>query len=657
MASFTLFTVFYFFAFLVFSVNCKFVIVPGNVYVYEYETNLTTDREKPETAIIGLNIIFEVHAKTKNEIIVKITQANTTSRGPNSEFETSKIMPNEDENLDGNTIFNPFGVISNGHKISVVFSSNESVITQNVKKSIAALLDVAIWDYPTKYKGALPGLFGFSYDDNHFREEREKALFHTYRFRNVRLRHDHGKYYLEDSLYFRENKRSEAYIVIQETKEFHYIVNESKNALEEVFTKEEISHYYKVFNQDHGPFGPTLISYQHLMLKSIAKIATEDFKTFFDDKNKTDISGANAVSSMKFPSTPIEKTVEKVNKLAEIIENLYESSLQETKIFEQVENIIFDFRFQTPSEIMAAFKSEHNKADIKQRALIFFNILSVSDDFNKSFKITSALTEEYAQSSESGLREYFIKLMAQYLSSQRILFEEFTVENGKQLFSFCYSYLVRSDKTLRKACLLYLSRVINQNCEFSTNCKSHDVHNFTKKYVEQEGLESALPLDNSDLLLAIEVLSNFRSPLSKNFIKKILLNKEMDNIVRNEAAWALSYFNDEDKIQNVEMFLTLLYDRSEHLEIRVTAFLSVLHSNPRVLLPFLMSNSLDGKRGFYENKQFLSIAIDILRTFASAQSPILPHNIQQDISDVYTKVKDKLEELLGDAETSKYIYL
>ncbi|RWR99756.1 vitellogenin-6-like protein, partial [Dinothrombium tinctorium] len=358
---------------------------------------------------------------------------------------------------------------------------------------------------------------------------------------------------------------------------------------------------------------------------------------------------------MKFPSTPIEKTVEKVNKLAETISNLYKSSLQETKIFEEVENILFDFRFQTPSEIIAAFKSEHNKADIKQRALIFFNILSVSTVFHKSFKITSALTEEYAQSSDSGLREYFIKLMAQYLSSQRILFEDFTVENGKQLFSFCYSDLVRSDKTLRKACLLYLSRVINLNCEFSVNCKRHDVHNFTKKYVEEEGLESVIPLDNSDLLLAIEVLSNFRSPLSKDFIKKILLNKEIDAIVRTEAAWALSHFNDPVEIQNV--FKPLVYDRSEHLEIRVTAFLSVLLSMPRILVPFLMTHSYDNRLNFYENKQFLSFAFEMLKTFESAKFAMLPPYIRNQISNVYAEVKDNYERLLGETDTSKYIYL
>ncbi|RWR98915.1 hypothetical protein B4U79_17096, partial [Dinothrombium tinctorium] len=270
---------------------------PGNVYVYEYETNLTTDREKPETAIIGLNIIFEVHAKTKNEIIVKITQANTTSRGPNSEFETSKIMPNEDENLDGNTIFNPFGVTSNEYKISVVFSSNESVITQNVKKSIASLLDVDMWFWVSDYSEYSFGLLGRSDDNYYIRNDREEVyLSHIHRFRNVRLKHDHGKYYHDQSFRVRGGERMKRYLYTHEMKEFHYIFNGSKWAFEEVFTKEEISHYYKVFNQDHGPFGPTLISYQHLKLKSIAKIATEDFKTFFDDKNKTDISGANAVS-------------------------------------------------------------------------------------------------------------------------------------------------------------------------------------------------------------------------------------------------------------------------------------------------------------------------------------------------------------------------
>ncbi|RWS00392.1 hypothetical protein B4U79_16883, partial [Dinothrombium tinctorium] len=635
--------------------DCKFVIVPGNVYVYEYETNLTTDREKPETAIIGLNIIFQVHANTENEIIIKITQANTTSHGPNPEFETSKIMLNDDENLDANTIFYPFGVISNGSKLSVVFSNNESAITQNVKKSIAAILDLKRAANKTDYKDGSNGLFGFSYDDYTVQEEPKNALVRIYRYRNIRSLYDNGKYYLDKSFHESGGKRTKGNIVTLETKEFLYILNENKKALDEVFTKEEISHYYKVFNQDHGPFGPTLISYQHLKLKSIAKIGNEDFKIFFDDKNETDVSATNAISSMKFPSTPIEETVEKVNKLTGTISKLYKSRLQETKIFEQAENILFDFRVQTPSEIMAAFKSEHNKADIKQRALLFFNILSMSTDFHKSFKITSALTEEYAQSSDSGLKEYFIKLMAQYLSSQRILFEEFTVENGKQLFSFCYSDLVRSDKTLRKACLLYLSRVINQNCQFITICKRYHANKFAEKYIEKEELESFIPLNNSDLLLAIEVLSNFRSPLSKEFIKKILLNKDIDAIVRTEAAWALSQFN--DLIDSQSVFKPLVYDRSEHLEIRVTAFLSVLLSMPRALIPFLMSKSYDSKQGFYENKQFLSYAFDILKTFASAKFAMLSSYIRREIPKVYREVKHNCEELLGEKETSKYIYL
>ncbi|RWR99834.1 hypothetical protein B4U79_16964, partial [Dinothrombium tinctorium] len=382
MASFILFTFFYFLTFSAFSVDCKFVIVPGNVYVYEYETNLTTVQEKSETVVIGwkpmfgLNIIFQVYAKTENEIIVKITQAKTTSSGPNSKSEITKIKPNDEENLDANTIFDPFGVISEKFKLSIVFSSNESEITQNVKKSIAALLDVKRAVNRTDYKDSSHGLFGSSYDDYTVREEPENSLVRIYRYRNVRSMHDHGKYYLDKSFHESGGKRTKGNIVTLETKEFLYILNENKKTLDEVFTFERISHYYKVFEEEHGPFGPTIISYQQLKLKSYAKIGSEDFKTFFDNKSKTDLRGTNAILSMKFPSTPIEKTVEKVNKLAETISNLYKSSLQETKIFEEVENILFDFRFQTPSEIIAAFKSEHNKADIKQRALIFFNILS-----------------------------------------------------------------------------------------------------------------------------------------------------------------------------------------------------------------------------------------------------------------------------------------
>ncbi|RWS01703.1 Vitellogenin-1-like protein, partial [Dinothrombium tinctorium] len=636
-------------------------------YRYKYKYSVTQSSNEPHTNELILYSTFEILPKSKSEYDLQITEASVLGSDKQLKlFEELKKRITVVRNSSGS-----------GLETQITFHDrSESIPSRNIKRGIVNLLDVEYRKDENFYTANQHGINGYcnnGYVLDRKRIPDEESTAYLIRSQLPGSCASKNQFY---DLYTGIKLRCWQKFDVKSSQEYFYSLNENENdvTIVRADSKQIISLAYFVYKNLTKP----LISVQKLQFvekapkqassrfirslglpslpnvrippinidnvvdnaKETADKARETLETVIGKSSElvTDLEAERM--PFHFAQRGNQVAVRQFNHLLQILDtNVKSEDIEKLHIISEYGELISEFRSKNSESLIEIYNSPEIKANLARKTKLFFQILSAVPTYD-AFEAMAKITK-----SHSGTSEYSSTLeqAALYFTSRTTNYVYLTRKMAEEHLKFCDS----SDmKLFRKACFLYVSRMF------------HDLHAYdiTQTDVEQlfEHIKQWFPpveqvekVPREDVLLAIKVAKNFGLLSGYNYIRSILLKKDLNALVRIEAAWALIRFGSNFPEHNSTIF-SVLYDKDEDHEIRYAAFVAGLYYYKRDMLPIVLklrNNFL--KDTFEDDKQFVLQAISALKAFSKLKENECQKDFIRDVKYLLDHVRSDFRKYLG----------